>query len=341
MPDYQIIKKLGNGHFGEVILVKDAALDVFRAVKTVPHKKISNPSNFYQEPQLLMALRHPNVVRVEDAGLTSEGIYIAMEYLPEGSIIDKTKGECLPITQAVKIVSDVCRGLEYAHHCGYIHRDIKPGNILLHSDGYAKLSDFGLAASLDPDGTATPGAYNYCTHLAPEVIEDSITSPLTDIYALGITLYRLVNGEELFDSTIPQDQSLLEDQIISGKFPNRGTYKLYVSKKLKSIINKACHVDPSKRFQSASAFRHALERLNIHSDWQETTKGNITEWKTQFLGKYYLARMTKNIGGTYSFELLSGRSSSNLRYDRNKSLERRSRLETLKHVNKVLTSITG
>src|SRR5690606_34230508 len=125
MPDYDLDKRLGNGAFGEVWLGNDRALGVKRAIKFVPQHKIKDPTNFYEEPQTLISLKHENVIEITDAGKTADGqLYIAMEYYPEGSISDKTSGGIVPLKHSIKLAGDICRGLEYAHAQDFIHRDI-------------------------------------------------------------------------------------------------------------------------------------------------------------------------------------------------------------------------
>ena len=143
MSDYERIKRLGAGNFGEVWLVYDRALAVKRAIKYIPKSRVRDPTNFYKEPQTLMA-------RVEDAGKTDDGtLYVAMEYLPRGSLEDVFKGGPVPLTQAFAILEDVCWALEFAHQKNYIHRDVKPANILIGQNSRANLSDFGLASLAD------------------------------------------------------------------------------------------------------------------------------------------------------------------------------------------------
>jgi len=265
MPDFERLERLGSGNFGEVWLVFDKALAVKRAVKFVDPSRIHNPTNFYQEPRTLMALRHQNIVRVEDAGRLNNGaLYISMEYLKRGSIESKYKGKPVPLSISLNLLQEICWGLEYAHGKGYIHRDIKPANILLGKVGEAKLSDFGLAVKVPRGATASP--YGYLTHVAPEVFSAGATSVLSDIYALGVTAYRLVNG----DGFLPEisDISEIQDAILSGEYPDRNHYRPYVPSRLKREINRCMAVDPDDRFISASDFRRALEKLDIKCNWK-------------------------------------------------------------------------
>ncbi len=125
-------KRLGAGRFGEVWLATDVGLGIERAVKLIPLSRIITPRNFFQEAQTLKEVEHPNVVRAEETGPHNDGrIYIAMEYLPRGSLEDEAEGAYIDLTRAKRVMIDVLRGLEHAHRHGILHRDIKPGNILI------------------------------------------------------------------------------------------------------------------------------------------------------------------------------------------------------------------
>lgn len=305
MPDYDLNKRLGKGAFGEVWLGDDRALGVQRAIKFVPPHKIKDPTNFYEEPHTLVALKHDNVIEITDAGKTKDGqLYIAMEYYPEGSISDKIKGGILPLGESIRLTADICRGLEYAHALEYIHRDIKPANIIIDQNGHARLSDFGLATRVNIDGTASP--YGYIGHLAPEVITDDITDKRTDIYALGVTLYRLVNGDSFLPITIDPDELL--EMIKEGKFPNRNHYRPFIPTKIRTVINKALSLNPNERYQNASDLRHALERISILTSWEQKTIPSGTEWNCLVGNLEYLVRSVKKGQGCYDIEVYKGKS---------------------------------
>lgn len=310
MPDYDLNKRLGNGAFGEVWLGDDRALGVQRAIKFIPPHKIKDPTNFYEEPQTLVALKHDNVIEITDAGKTADGqLYIAMEYYPEGSISDKTKGGVVELKESIRLGADICRGLEYAHAQGFVHRDIKPANVIIDNNGHARLSDFGLATRVDLDGTASP--YGYWGHLAPEVITDDITDKRTDIYALGVTLYRLVNGDSYLPMTIDPDDLL--EMIKEGTFPNRNHYRPFVPTQVRTVINRALNLNPDKRFQNASDLRHALEKIPVYTSWLPRTIPNGTEWTCKVGSMNYLARSIRQGQGCFDFEAFKGKSVKSLR----------------------------
>jgi len=284
MSDYKKIRKLGSGFFGEVWLTYDLALDENRAVKYVTESRISDPTDFYKEPRFLKELRHSYIVRVEDAGKTKEGtLYIAMEYLERGSLEDIFKNGPVFLRKAKVIICGVCWALEYAHHeKGVIHCDIKPANILLGDDGKAKLSDFGLATHI-PEGGSAPFEKVYLAHIAPEAYTRREMNVLTDVYALGVTAYRLING----DSYLPEIDTREEliDRIMEGKYPDRQRYRPCVPTQVRRVVNKAMNIDPSKRFQCASQFRLALEAIDLRCSWGWDYRGRSVIYRTKIRKK--------------------------------------------------------
>ncbi|MBN8662490.1 MAG: serine/threonine protein kinase [Candidatus Obscuribacter phosphatis] len=155
--------------------------------------RIADPNDFHKEAQTLQSLRHDNIVSVYDAGITDDYVYLAMEYIPDGSVKSIYNAQPLPVSKAVAVTRDISYDLEHAHNNGFVHRDIKPGNILLGASRSAKLSDFGLASKLSNAGIAS--ASSYPAHGAPEMISGNVSTTQSDIYGLGVTLYRLMNGD--------------------------------------------------------------------------------------------------------------------------------------------------
>jgi len=274
---FDFIKRLGSGHFGEVWLATDTGLGVQRAVKLIRPDKIINPSNFFHEAQLLKMAEHPAIVQVQETGTLSDGtIYVAMEYLSKGSLEDEAKGAYVPLSRAKRLMVDVLRGLEYAHSKGIIHRDIKPANILIGDALQGKLSDFGLAIT---KGSISKSIgvkdYAYIIQLAPEINTISDYSVASDIFACGVTLYRLVNG----DSYLPRlTLDKVRDGIVNGTYPDRNRYREFIPRQLRRTINKAMSIDPSARFQSAEALRHAIEQVPTLVNWNEKSLPDRTRW---------------------------------------------------------------
>jgi serine/threonine protein kinase len=268
MDKFRIVSELGKGEFGSVHLAEDLVFGGQKALKLINRQKIAEGSEFFEEPRALEKLSCPYIVKVFDAGWFESGnpevLFIAMEYLGQGSLHDLLeKNGPMSLRQAINAMCDVLKGLEYAHDDDFIHRDIKPGNILISEQGY-KLSDFGLAIKVAEDGTAE--GKGYTEYKAPETIRMNEMTKLSDIYAAGMTLYRLINGESFVKRQV---RIGLPAHILQGKFPRRDKYLLHVPTELRKIINKAMNKNPSKRFQSAQEFRAKLEQFcgKIVCDW--------------------------------------------------------------------------
>jgi eukaryotic-like serine/threonine-protein kinase len=302
MPDWNPVRRLGAGAFGEVWLMVDRALGAERAVKLVRPDRLHDPTNFYAEPQALVALRHPNIVEVHDAGTLADGrVYFAMEYVTQGSVEDQVQGSVVPVADALQIVADACRGIEFAHSQGYIHRDVKPAN-LLRTPAVTKVSDFGLATRTAAGGAASP--YGYVSHCAPEVLDPGETTPLTDVYALGMTLYRLLNG----DSFLPDPAELgaaMEDAILAGSFPDRNRFRDHVPAAVKKLTRKAIAYDPTKRQPSAADLRHEIERSAPQVSFVEIPSRDVATWQGRSTTHEWNASIAKD-GGSFKFQIRKG-----------------------------------
>ena len=185
--------------------------------------------------------------------------------LANGKSLDSAlKTSFISTNESLNITRNILFAVEYSHLQGIIHRDIKPANILI-DNGIPKLSDFGLSTAL---GTVIVPWKWYVTHAAPETfVNTSVATVQTDIFAIGMTLYRMVTGISdwnLFLQSIPNAQSLMR----SGKLVNKLPWAPYVPEKVYKIIKKACHADPQKRYRSASEMRNAIEKLLPQYDWK-------------------------------------------------------------------------
>lgn len=312
VPPFEFVRRLGSGYFGEVWLAINTRLDAECALKCIPPEKIINQSNFFQEAQILKTAEHENIVKILNAGRLKDGrIYVAMEYLEKRSLEEEASGAYVDLTRAKRIMIDVLRGLQHAHSKKIIHRDIKPANILIGNAAEGKLADFGLAlpdlSTLDL--SSIKQNYQYWRHLAPEVRFFRDYTYVSDIYACGITLYRLVNG----DSYLPQlTFNELRPKTINGTFPNRKLYREFVPRSLKLVINKALNVDPAQRFQSAEEMRHALEQVEIFINWGEKMLSNGKRWRSSFHNICYEVRRIEE-KNNWKVEVKKGKFKTKLR----------------------------
>lgn len=305
------LERLGSGYFGEVWRARDIALNVEQAVKVISPDKLVNPQNFFHEAQMLKAAEHANVVRVEGADLLPDGrIYVAMELLSKGSFEKEAKGSYVSLRRTQKIMIDVLRGLEHAHSRNILHRDIKPANIMIGPGGEGKLSDFGLAMPAGLDlSTLGVKDYNYLWHKAPEVFAGEPYSVASDIYACGVTLYRIVNGDNFYVPPGPFD---VEEAICNAAFPDRGHYRFFVPLALRKLINKALDPDPTERFRSAREMRASRERIPIEKDWNEQALANGKRWTCGWDRKCYEV-VLQQVGSTWEVCVKRGPSSHKLK----------------------------
>ncbi len=204
---YRLIKRLGSGGMGTVYLGErdDGHFRLRVAIKIAwPDSLISNlPERFARERQILADLDHPNISRLLDGGTTVEGLpYIVMEYIDGKRINTYCEQGDLLLNERLRLFLEVCRAVEYAHEHQVIHRDIKPGNILVTGQGRVKLLDFGIARLLEPDGSDAPaGTAKTGTPLmtfdyaSPEQICGERAGAASDIYSLGVVLYELISGQ--------------------------------------------------------------------------------------------------------------------------------------------------
>lgn len=195
-----------------------------------------------------------------------------------------------------------------------VHRDIKPANILIGSAKEGILSDFGLAL---PDLSNLKAAYlkkyQYILHLAPEVNNPMDYTYLSDIYACGATLYRLVNGDNYMPSISPSEAHILSK---TGDFPSRTKYRDYVPTSMRKLINKALNIDPGNRFQSAEEMRNALEQQLFVVDWEEAKLRRGILWKgidkSENSYKVKMIHSTNDIN-SWDIETTKGKKGKNLR----------------------------
>ena len=271
VPGYQMIKLLGRGGMGCVMLARDEKTGRSVAIKTLlPEVAVTEVSlrRFMREIQVAAALEHPNIVRFLESGTNNGAVYLVTEYV-EGSDAARladAQGGRLPFREAIDIVAQALDALAYAHTKGYIHRDIKESNILISGTApnfIAKLTDFGLAKSFTQSGmsgiTMAGDMAGTFAYMPPEQIRDfRNVRPTSDIYAIGMTAYSLLAGDTALDLGAHNDIAGTVKAIFEGKVIPLRERAADVPQKVAEVIERALAKDPADRWQSAAAMRTAL-----------------------------------------------------------------------------------
>jgi serine/threonine protein kinase len=262
--DYVLEAELGRGSMGVVYRARHSTRAKTYAVKVLLEALASDMSfvtRFTREARIVAALRHPNIIRVFDAGRQGQHLYFAMEYFPgltAGQML-KERGR-LPIGQAVEIIAQAADALEYAHTEGHlVHRDIKPENILVDRWYRAKVLDFGLARveglhSITRTGTVVGSLY----YVSPEQLLGHKLDGRADVYALGVSLYELVTGSRPYRG---QTLTEMSQAILSGVATPPSQLEPAVPAELERIIATALARDLSQRYRSAGEMCSDLRAL--------------------------------------------------------------------------------
>ena len=260
---YEIIARIGSGGMADVYKAQDHKLNRLVAVKVMKaefREDTGFVQRFQKEAQAAAKLSHPNVVNVYDVGEDRGLYYIVME-LVEGITLKnyiQKKGK-LSVKEATSIAIQVSLGLEAAHNRGIIHRDVKPQNIMISTDGKVKLSDFGIAKAMNSN-TITANVMGSVHYSSPEQVRGGISDAKSDIYSLGITMYEMVTGRVPFDgdSTVSIAIKHLQEEMVS---PSRYTPDLPYS--LEQIILKCTQKNPERRYHNVGELIEDLKHSLI------------------------------------------------------------------------------
>lgn len=285
---FRITKKLAEGGMGTVFLGEraDQQYEQRVAIKLLPHHRLDAVSSqrFVDERRILAGLEHPNIARLIDGGSLSDGVpYIVMEFVDGQPIDSYCRDQQLHNDAIIELVSRVCDAVGYAHRKLVIHRDIKPGNILVNDQGVPKLLDFGIAKLLDPaevnpELTRAENRALTPMYASPEQIEGLPITTAADVYGLGLLLYRLLTGQMPYAPTGPTPREL-ENAILS-QTPERPSTVVVSGEagdarwqrrqqralrgELDTILLTALRKDPERRYNSVAALRDDLQRFREH-----------------------------------------------------------------------------
>ena len=253
---YQVIEQIGRGGMAVVYKAYHPALQRYVAIKVLP-EELSRDSwfveRFQREARSAANLNHPNIVIVYDVGETRGAHFIVMEFVEGPSLtrLLKQRG-ALPPRRVASIITQIGSALDYAHQRGFVHRDIKPGNILIAADGTARLTDFGIVKPSEGTRlTRTGSLLGTPAYMSPEQAKDAGIGPATDIYSLGIVAYELLSGGVPFSGqTVAVLHAHLHDPPDLSVLPSA----------LRPVVGKALAKEPQARYETAGAFARALQQ---------------------------------------------------------------------------------
>ena len=256
---YKIIKKIGSGATAAVYLAEGQATKKRMAIKLL-NETLSDDAEmrerFEREIMMLGRLKHPAIVPVVARGEENGRLYTVMPYLSGGSVHDKLKDGPLPLAESIRILAQIAPAVDEAHAHGVLHRDIKPSNILLDEAGNAYLADFGIARLMDQDGEAQTMTFvGTPEFMAPEQINQTTLVPQTDVYQLGVTLFKMLTAEYPYKGSLARillDQTNMPIPSVVEKNPG-------FPAAIDLVVSRAMATEVGERFETAASLVEALK----------------------------------------------------------------------------------
>ena len=259
---YEIKGELGSGAMGVVYRAEDPRLGRLVALKTTNAEVASNPSllkRFYREAQAAAQLTHPNIVTIYEIDEANGLPFIAMEFL-EGENLQKIIAERreVPILKKLQIIIDTCKGLDYAHQHGVVHRDVKPGNIVVLTTGQIKIVDFGIARVGVSSMTRTGDVLGTVMYMSPEQVQGQTVDSRSDVFSLGVVLYELLTYQVPFSG---DDVPSILFKILKEPPESITHYIPQCPPPLEQIVQRALAKNREERYQSAEEMAFEMQRI--------------------------------------------------------------------------------
>ncbi len=278
---YRVLEPLGAGGMGEVYRARDLHLDRDVAVKVLLRGALADPTaleRFRREAHVLSRLSHPGVATIFDFD-TQEGMaFLVMEYVPGGTLQSRLQKGPLDLDEVTRIGTEIGDALEAAHRLGFLHRDLKPGNVVLTASGTPKILDFGLAGLLHASHTLTEltqtgAVFGSLPYMAPEQLRGEEGDSRTDVYSFGAILYEMTTGRRPFEKDRPE--TLMFEILHGATLPVR-TLRPEASPDLDRLIDSCLSKDPEHRPTSAGAVSKALREIRRPRQGGEQAPGRDT-----------------------------------------------------------------
>lgn len=260
--DYQILNFLGAGGMGDVYRAVHDKLNRQSAIKVLQGKTDSYAiikTRFFNEARLQASLLHPNIATLYDFQEIGDELYIFMEFVDGTCLNDLIESRALSVEDSLEIFMSIVEAIAYVHSQGIIHRDIKTQNVKVTPDGTVKLLDFGIAKDeMSQDLTKTGGVIGTPNYLAPEQLKGSPASPATDIWALGVLLYKMLTADVPFNS---DTLASLVYQISAAEFQSPEKVNPVVPKSVAQLVNRCLAKDVNHRYQSADELLTDVQKV--------------------------------------------------------------------------------
>src|SRR5689334_17993538 len=277
---YELVELVGTGGMSSVYKAHDRLLERNVALKILhPHYGDDEEyvERFRREARAVAQLSHPNIVTVIDRGEADGQQYIVFEYIDGESLkqlVDRNGP--LPARRAIELALQVADALAFAHQAGLVHRDVKPQNVLVTEDGEAKVTDFGIARSLDVEHgvTQTGTVLGTSNYLSPEQASGKPTTPATDVYSLGVVVYELLTGDVPFPG---ENFVAVAMKHLNEQPPDLLEQRPDVPLRLAAAVDRALEKDPARRFPSMDQFAWELRQCLAELDAPEAERTLITQ----------------------------------------------------------------
>ncbi|HEX5756631.1 MAG TPA: protein kinase [Arenimonas sp.] len=259
IPGYKILRPIGEGGMASVFLAIQESLDREVALKVMSPALAANgefAQRFLIEGKITAKLQHPNLVTVYDIGTHAGVYYLAAEYIPAGTLKERIAEGGLSVAEILDISTDIAQGLDFAHQKGFVHRDVKPGNVLFRNDGRVVLADFGIAKAMDGSNSSTVAGMSVGTpdYMSPEQARGEPVDGRSDLYSLGVVLFEMLTGTAPYQASDPFTVALMH---VTHPVPELPEPFVWLQPLIAGLMAK----NQAERFNSGAAYVSAVHQL--------------------------------------------------------------------------------